>query len=204
MNRRLMVAFLLALLVIGGVAAQEPPAGGDAVMVALDEELRLHPELGATDVYKFIHQGVFGPGHAIEDPDAAARYLDSEVAALRPAAVQDLLCQPLGGDPAMVRIHLRPYLAAGGDPSALLTAFIASAEAAPGDPTTMDRELARAVPRLVRRSRYQLAGQLEDLTARLAEKGYPPAHHSDTYVAAYAPAYRVVLLELADLQGWCE
>lgn len=204
MNRRTIAAVLLALFLTTGVAAQEAASGVDSAMSALDEELRLHPEIGVTDIYKFLYQGVYGPGHAIEDRDAAARYLDEEMATLRPVEVQDPLCQSLGGDPAMVRVHLRPLKAAGGDRSALLDAFIASAEPASGDAASMETALRKAVTRLVRRSRFQLAGQMEDLAGRLAEEGYPPVHHSDGYVAAYQPAYRVVALELARRHEWCE
>ena len=36
----------------------------------------------------------------------------------------------------------------------------------------------------------------EAFTAPLIEQGLPAVHHSETYRAAYAPAYRVVLVEL--------
>jgi len=204
MNGRSLAALVLALIVSGGAAAQEPTSVGEAAMLALDGELGLHPEMGVTDIYKFIHQGVYGPGHAVQDREAAARYLADEMATLGSAEPTDPLCQPLGGDPAMVRIHLQPFAAAGGDPAVLLEAFVTSGDAVTGDPAVMDAVLASAVSRLVRRGRFQLAGQLEDLSGRLAEDGYPPVHHSDGYVARYRPAYRVVLLELAQQQGWCE
>ncbi len=204
MSRLTMAALLLAPLLTGGAAAQQPAPDADIQMIALDGELQAHSEMGVTDVYKFLYQGIFGPGHAIENRDAATRYLGEEMANLRPVEIMDPLCQPLGGDPSMVRIHLRPFAAGGGDQSVLLDAFVSSAESARPDPTAMEKVLDRAVTRLIRRNRYQLAGQLEDLAGTLAEENYPPVHHSDKYVAAYSPAYRVILGDIAQQHGWCQ
>jgi hypothetical protein len=52
--------------------------------------------------------------------------------------------------------------------------------------------------------RGDLAPELKALSARLAEKGYPAIHHSEAYVEAYKPAYRVVDEALASKHGWCE
>jgi hypothetical protein len=204
MIRRSIPFLLLGLAAAVGVQAQQKPFAVDSQMIALDEELGLHPELGVTDIYKLLHQGAFGPAHAIADWDSATRYLADEVAALGATESPDPLCQALGGDPAKARIHLRPFVAAGGDQHALVEAFVASASAVTASTDEMNEILEAAVSRLVRRSRYQLAGQLEDLAGRLAEEDFPPVHHSDGYVAAYRPAYRVVLVELARQHGWCQ
>ena len=204
MTRAFTAAVFAGLLVVAAIGAQESVPSDEARMIALDEELRLHPEMGVTDIYKFLYQGTFGPGHAMTDREAVAAYLADEMSGLGPLESADPLCQPLGGQPAMARIHLRPFASAGGDPSALLDAFVASAEAGGGDAAEMERVISKAVTRLIRRSRYQLAGQLEDLATRLADEGFPPVHHSEPYVAAYGPAYRVVTVELARQNGWCQ
>lgn len=200
MRTSIVVVLLMAAAVAG---AQDTSDGVDAQMIALDGELASYPDSRVTDVYKFLFQGCFGPGHAITSRAAAADYLTEELAVLGPSGVEDRLCQPLGGAPDLVRIHLRPFVGAGGDPEALVDAFVASAGQVVGDPEVMDRALNKAVTRLIRRSRFQLAGQLEDLASRLAAEGYPAAHHSDRYTANYRPAYRVVLRELAEQYGWC-
>lgn len=41
----------------------------------------------------------------------------------------------------------------------------------------------------------------EVFTAPLLAQGLPAVHHSETYRAAYAPAYRVVLVELRRVRG---
>ncbi len=201
MRRSIVVVMLMAAALAG---ADDPSDGVDAQMIALDGELASRPESMVIDVYKFLHEGRFGPGHAVTSRADAADILAAELASLGPSDEKASLCQPLGGAPDLVRIHLRPFVGAGDDPEALVDAFVASAGRVEGDPEAMDRVLGKAVARLVRRGHWQLAGQLEDLAGRLAAEGYPAAHHSDPYKANYRPAYRVVLRELAEQNGWCE
>ena len=200
MRTSILVVVLMGAAVAG---AQDVSDGVDSRMIALDGELATHAEAKVIDVYKFLYQGCFGPGHAITDRAAAATFLAEELAALGPSVAEESLCQPLGGSPSLVRIHLRPFVAIGGDGDALVDTFVASAGLVATDSEVMDRTLKKAVARLSRRGRWQLAGQLEDLAVRMAAERYPAAHHSDSYTANYRPAYRVVLRELAEEQGWC-
>jgi len=202
MFRVVMVVVMLLVTVPAG--SQESQDGVDSQIMALDSELSARPESEMIDIYKFLYQGRFGPGHAIPNRTAAADDLTEELADLGPIENSDALCQALGGSPALVRIHLRPFVAGGHDPDVLVDAFVASADEVQGDPELLARTLEKAVARLIRRSQFQLAGQLEDLAKRLAAEGYPPAHHSDQYKAEYHPAYRVVLRELAEQHGWCD
>jgi hypothetical protein len=182
---------------------EAPPDGPRTQAAALGVELENHPEATAADVYKLLHQGVFGPGHAIEDRRSAARWIDDEIAALGPATVEEALCQPLGGATPMVRIHLRPYLAAGDDPAELLDAFVASAVGDTGDAAAVDAAVQAAVAFMVERGLGSLAGDVQTLASTLASQGYPAVHHSERYVELYRPAYRVVRLDLARAKGWC-
>lgn len=197
---------LLAVLMIAalGATAEPPVPAPRAQSAALAQELRLHPDAAADDAYKFLHQGVFGPGHAIDDRQSAARALEEEAAGLTPTSVADPLCQPLGGPTPMARIHLRPFLAAGGDIAALLDVFVASAAVAAGTAADMDAALAAAVAVLVKDGHWGLAGELESMAKGLAAGSYPAVSHSERYRNAYKPAYRVVALELARAKGWCE
>jgi hypothetical protein len=202
---------LQAVVVIGVLMVAVPGAAADPTPVpvpraqatALADELRLHPEAATDDAYKFLHQGVFGPGHAIDDRQSAERLLDQEIAGLAPAAVEDPLCQPLGGPTPMARIHLRPFLAADEDPHALLDVFVASAAVAAGSAPDMDAALTAALATLVKDGQWGLAGELETLGSGLAAGGYPAVGHSERYRNAFNPAYRVVVLELARAKGWC-
>jgi hypothetical protein len=162
-----------------------------------------HPEAEAADLYKFLHQAIYGPGHAIPDPDAAARWLDGELEDLGPPLVGEAQCEVLGGRPILVRVNLRPFVAGGGDAAELVGAFVATAGEVRGDPERM-RDAIEIVARWLRSDgRKNLASALERLDAELAPKGYPAIHHSEAYVEAYHPAYRVITSERAATHGWC-
>src|SRR5262245_30942035 len=81
--------------------------------------MRRYPELEMLDVYKLLHQAVFGPGHAIPSQKAAREWLEREFGLLHPDKARILLesVHPTG---EIVRLHLRPYLAAKGNPGKLL------------------------------------------------------------------------------------
>jgi len=51
--------------------------------------------------------------------------------------------------------------------------------------------------------RGELSPELESMAAEMAPQGYPAIHHSEAYLEAYRPAYRVVEEALAAQHGWC-
>lgn len=154
--------------------------------------------MAAEDLYKLAHQSVFGPAHLIPDREAAGRYLDQEAAALTPGPPDEPLVEPIGTDPSLVRVNLRPFFARGGSRNRLLDALVASADTVQGDPRVMASRLASAARELHARGREADADALADLVTRAAAAGYPAGHHSVAYREAYRPAYRVVLLPLIE------
>jgi hypothetical protein len=163
-----------------------------------------HPEAEATDLYKFLHQAIYGPGHAIPDPDAAARWLDRELEDLSSPLVGEAQCEVLGGRPILVRVNLRPFMAGCGDAAELVDAFVATAGEVRGDPGQMGEAIEIVVKWLRSDGWKNLADALERLDAELAPKGYPAVHHSEAYVEVYRPAYRVISSQRAAAHGWCE
>lgn len=153
-----------------------------------------YPRMQLDDVYKLLHQAALGGGHAVNDEATARKRLDAEIAALddgpeEPA--QDLISP----DGRLARIHLRGFLAAGGDPAELHRAFVASARGYQAAPDKLAKfcgclgDLAGAggipfaQPDVVR------------YFAEIASAGYPVVHHSPAYRKAYKPAYRVIAVE---------
>jgi hypothetical protein len=184
--------------------ADEPIDRGVANAVrSLAFDLAEHSEAEAADLYKFLHQAIYGPGHAIPDPDAAARWLDSELEDLGPLLVGEAQCEVLGGRPILVRVNLRPFVAGSGDAAELVDAFVATAGEISGDPGQMGEAIEIVAKWLRSDGRRNLADALERLNAELAPKGYPAIHHSEAYVEAYRPAYRVITSERAAAHGWC-
>ena len=195
---------VLAFLAPVASASDKPIDRGTANAVqSLAFDLAEHPEAEVADLYKFLHQAIYGPGHAIPDPDAAARWLESELEDLGPPRLGEPSCEVLGGSPILVRVNLRPFATSGGDAGELLDAFVATAGEIHGQPGQMGEAIEIVVRWLRSDGEKKLAEGLERLGGKFAPEGYPAIHHSEAYIEAYRPAYRVVTSERAAAQGWC-
>jgi hypothetical protein len=166
-----------------------------ALAPVLEWHLRHYPLLQAQDVYKLLHQGVFGPGHIISDPGSARRYLNDEFAAL-PAhglpEVEDV--EPIDPDGMFVRVNLAPLAGRPEELPRLAEALLAGAQV-PGTRDEMGRRLTAA------REWYEatlplVGAELAGIAEEARSAGFPALHHTSVYVQAYKPAYRVVLSRL--------
>jgi hypothetical protein len=184
-------------------AGPEPTTGTSDAVQALAFDFAGHPDAEAVDLYKFVHEAMFGPGHAISDPAQAADALKAELATLGPPTTGESWCDTLGGDPFLVRVNLRPFVANGFDSQALLDSFVATAGAVRPDPQQMGVALELVVRWLESVKREDLARELERLAREMEKQGYPAAHHSAAYQQAYRPAYRVIEASIAGNFGWC-
>ncbi len=150
-----------------------------------------YPAWELADAYKLLHQAALGSEHAIADADASRAWLIRELATFGPGP-QEPLVDTLGG---FARVHLRPFVAARGDPARLLAAFIATAHT-PTDTATLGCALEALRGEV---SRGRLAWPRAEVAAWVAAQqraGYPAVHHSARFATTYAPAYRVVRLDL--------
>jgi len=180
----------------------------------LDWHKQRYPLLRAEDIYKLVHQGVFGPGHIITSAARARRALNEEMAALEVqcpgSEVQSQSkpeFEPIDPDGELVRVKLKPLVAAQCKMQSaeckmqnagwLAEALVESARRVKGNPEQMGRRLAAAV-RWCRKNLPQQAAELERLATQAEESGYPAFHHSPAYSRAYRPAYRVVLRTCLD------
>jgi hypothetical protein len=168
-----------------------------------------YPLLRVQDIYKLVHQGVFGPGHIIASAVQARRRLKEEMVALEVLSSKfkgrsrtESEFEPLDPGNQLVRVNLRPLVATQckvqgekckmQDTGWLVEALVESGPRVKGDPEQMKRRLAAAV-RWCRKNLPRQAAELERMAARAEESGYPAFHHSPVYNRAYRPAYRVVL-----------
>uniref|UniRef100_A0A7C4GE85 Uncharacterized protein n=1 Tax=candidate division WOR-3 bacterium TaxID=2052148 RepID=A0A7C4GE85_UNCW3 len=150
-----------------------------------------YPLLGAVDLYKLLHQGAFGPGHAVVDPEAARQSLVVELAGLEPDE-EEVVEEPVDPSGVLVRVNLRPFVGNNRAVERLAAAMVQSAAEVRPDPAALAERLAGAVAWL--RSRQPgLADQLERVAAEARVQGYPARHHSQLFRLNYRPAYRVVL-----------
>ena len=161
------------------------------------EAWRADPAIEMRDAYKWLYQATHGGEHAAPSRAAAEQWLLREWEELGAPLPDEPLVEPLGTS-SIVRVNLRPYRLAGGDRSALLSAFLSSAAAFRPDRSAFERMWLALGERL----RQNTLGQLtragwEQLDAETRPHGYPAVHHSDTYARTRRPAYRVLTAEQA-------
>ena len=160
----------------------------------LSAHLARYPAMQLDDIYKLLHQAALGPGHAVDNPAAARKRLDEEMAALGEAPAEPLQ-DIISPDGRLGRVHLRGFLAAGGNPDELHRAFVATANSYPASPDKLAKfcgclgDLAGSggIPF----ARDQVLAYFD----RIKQASYPVVHHSKTYTDAYKPAYRVVAMD---------
>lgn len=159
-----------------------------------------YPASNIADVYKLLHQGVYGPGHSIPNKKLAREWLEHERDQVQPDRTLPLVesIHPAG---AVVRLHLRPYLAYEAKVAPLLDAFVRSAQAVEGDASTLAAWWAIFAAQVAPGGRWadRFAAREAELFGRMrAEAQWAAVPHSPAFVRAYAPAYRVLTRDEAE------
>ena len=152
-----------------------------------------YPLMTLDDLYKLIHQAAMGSEHAVSDTMSARAWLTREIQQLAEGRDERLL-DPLTPDSGIVRVHLRPFLKANGNPEALLDAFIRTANLYSGSSEELVRIWSVATRMAEDGSLPFDPSSMKEYVAEKKSKGFPAVHHSDAYAFAYRPAYRVVAL----------
>jgi hypothetical protein len=171
----------------------------EAVAALILRHVQRYVALDILDVYKLLHQGVFGAGHAVSNPRAAREWLEKECEKLTPNAAEPLL-ESVHPHDEIVRLNLRPYLAQGGNLKKLLDAFIRSAAQPRGDAETMAHWW--NIFHSMTQAGNPLANRFSERTValigrtRAAEK-WSATQHSPPYDQTHKPAYRVLDLQTA-------
>lgn len=195
---RLALSLWVMALAVGSqpVLAQSADCvGRDTWESLIREHLGRYAAMELPDLYKLLHQATMGSEHAVEDENAAEEWLSRELSDLGDGPPEPLI-DTLGDGGRLVRVHLRPFRARGGDAADLLAAFVATASGAYGDPAEL--ECALGVARdMARRGQLPWTASLveEYITAR-RRAGFPAEHHSPEYSERYRPAYRVIAADL--------
>ncbi|UCD37558.1 MAG: hypothetical protein JSW54_12120 [Fidelibacterota bacterium] len=189
---RLAAALVLFVL----QACSQPSAEETRFRKILIVQSTRYPRWEVQDLYKFVHQAAMGSGHAVSDTDMARAWLTREMASLEDLASPEPIIDTLSPDGLLARIHLRPFLKAGGSPDTLLTAFVQTANEFRGDPETLRRYWALAEKMAERRDLSFPPDELAAFFTEMESQGFPAVHHSEVYRNTYLPAYRVVIPEL--------
>jgi len=157
----------------------------------LADQVGRYPHWQMADLYKLLHQASLGSEHAVSDEAGVRGWLERELETMG-AGPEEPLIDDISPTGEIVRVHLRPYMAAGYDPEKVLAAFLRTAREVRGSTARLQRygEVAKGMA-----SAGQLPfspDQIGEFLERLAQQGFPAAHHSPIYQQLYRPAYRVV------------
>jgi len=168
----------------------------DILLDIVKDHLSRHPGFKVEDLYKLIFQAACGSAHYVGNRKVAERQLRREWEDGQRIPKGETLIEII--DPRMekIRINLRLYKKIGGDLKTLVDVFIKSAEM-----SKMDRGRLFKYWDLL--SRWSLDGEvpfsikdIQNLWKKVKSAGFPPGSHSDEYLNANRPAYRVVLKSL--------
>lgn len=198
---------MLTLLLAAALLSPPPDVPAPPARRALDasalarfawDSLRDDPAVGAVDAYKWLFQAARGGEHAAPSEAAARKWLEAEWATLGPPLPGEPLVVRLRPDGAVVRLNLRPFKASGGDPDALLRAFLASARNFRSDPGLFVEAWRAFGGGLEGGGAAGIDGSsFAELDRASESEGWPARHHGPAYAAARKPAYRVLTGEEA-------
>lgn len=182
---------LLVFLLIPGCAAPATDLESAEVRRVILSEVAHHPQMAPADLYKLLHQAAMGSEHGVPDTVSVRLWMERELSTMG-EGMGELAIDTIAPGDRVVRVNLRPWVAAGRSTDSLLTAFVRTAALFAGDTAVLGRYLAIAdtlaaqseLPFEAAAWRAQVDGARRD--------GYPAVHHSDLYEANYRPAYRVV------------
>jgi len=170
----------------------------DALSHILAAHHRRYPHLQVQDLYKLLHQASLGSEHAISDDAGARAWLERELATMGPGPDEPVIdaISPSGD---IVRVHLRPYVAAGHHPQRLLEAFLRTGREYRGS-TDRLRDYGQVAEQMAAAALLPFEpAQVGAFMQQMAQQGFPAAHHSPVYQRWYQPAYRVVCGALLDV-----
>lgn len=174
----------------------------DSLAALIQTHIEHYPELDIADVYKLLHQANFGSGTTDVNKKIEREWLESEYRTHKPDAKMQLI-ESASPEGKWVRLHLRPYMAAGGKIEPLLETFMVSAKQVQNNFSQMDvywqafESLAES-----RWSTHFAIHEVRLFGKIQASRKWPAVAHSPKFVRAYRPLYRVLVVDLA--QKLCE
>lgn len=148
-----------------------------------------YPRMGLSDAVKLVYQNEWAGGHLIADEADSLRRLEAE-------------CRPLAPDPSreafedigngLCRLHLASPLCGEMERATVNRFFVNTANETKGDAKSFEKKLMVLRQCCLDGELPFPAAELDAYLGAHKAQGYPPVSHSETYRAAYRPAYRVV------------
>jgi hypothetical protein len=160
----------------------------------ISDHVTRYPLMGVQDLYKLAYQAALGPEHASGNLDFIQLRLMQELGGLTEGPLEPPV-DPISPDGRILRVHLRPFIQAGGEPTKLSRAFYDSAQTFKGTLDLLALFWLEARQLAAGGMTFFKPNELDLYIADREAGQFQPVHHTIAYRAAYKPAYRVILRE---------
>lgn len=157
------------------------------------QQWRQTPKMQIEDAYKWLFHATLGGEHAVMDDSGPRQWMDAEWPTLTAPLPKEPVIASLRPDRKFIRINLRPYRAQNGDQEFILALFVSSARQFREDKKEFAEVWSQFGVRLKKQGTLSIKhADWARLDKACRPAGWPAIDHSDAYVRAYRPAYRVV------------
>lgn len=162
---------------------------------AIEDQMKLYPASTLQDLYKSFFQDEYGPGHMAPDSAGASEYLNYELSEMK--SRHDYQAVPCGAGTNFYRVSLDLVKDSIISEAAFLSAFMKSAK----DFKTPVIEAWKAkwgqILAEIESMNLQLPNFEQDkiAIAEMLARGETVVHHSDAFIQAYDPHYRIMSRE---------
>ena len=151
----------------------------------------MYPHMEMQDWYKLLHQGAMGNRHLGVEDSLVLNFLLAEWQAIEASDTEPLL-EYITPDSTMLRLNLRPYKGAGGNPERLFDAMKRTWNILEPDPQKLQQHIEQ-LHELAQQEKLSIPpAAIDSFLQQMQQAGYPAIHHSERYMNAYNPAYRVL------------
>jgi hypothetical protein len=168
----------------------------DDLEALIQDHMRRHPGFRVQDLYKLLHQSVFGPGHLRAGSDGYIMELRSELGDLGDPLRNEPLLECIHPEEEAFRVNLRPFSRTGLSAEYLSRTVMESVPLFGGHRQEF-LDLWDGSRALAESGRIEIPlGALRGLEREVDWALLPPLHHSERYRRLNRPRYRVIHREL--------
>lgn len=162
----------------------------ETISVIITRHFQRYPKMQIQDVYKLLYQGAMGIEHLLQNPPDVLARLHQELATVAPDSLSEL-AEPIS--PEIVRLHLAPFKAHGGDPAQLIHCMFQSARNFTPAPARLEAGWEILIDLAGKKMIPPGVAELKNFYEIQQQTGLPAVHHSALFRENYQPAYRIIL-----------
>jgi hypothetical protein len=193
-NRKLILLIPALLMIINCITwpAQGHSQCRPAIRKAVRAQLAQYPVSTLQDIYKSFFQDEFGPGHLVTDIQGSLTYFQQEINEMTSRG--HYLPEPCGTGRNFIRVPL-DLVKDGKIPSdEYFSAFVESAKKFKIPETERWRKKWARTAKVIASMGLSIAGFESDriMLDEMLERGEYVIHHSEAYLNAYDPHYRII------------